>query len=112
MELLAVISALEKLKSTENDIHVFTDSRYVSDAINKNWIAGWVKRSWKNVKNPDLWKRFIVLFNEHQPTMHWVKGHAGHFENEVCDKLAVAAAQSSNLEIDVFFENIDNNLLL
>lgn len=51
MELLAVITALEKLKSTENDIHVFTDSKYVSDAINQNWIAGWVKRGWKNVKN-------------------------------------------------------------
>ena len=111
MELLAVITALEKLKSTENDIHVFTDSKYVSDAINQNWIAGWIKRSWKNVKNPDLWKRFIVLFNQHQPKMHWVKGHAGHFENELCDKLAVAAANSPNLEIDSYFENVDSNSL-
>ncbi len=111
MELLAVISALEKLKSPENDIHVYTDSKYVADAVNQNWITGWIKRGWKNVKNPDLWKKFIELYNTHNPTMHWVKGHAGHFENELCDKLAVAAASSPDLEIDTYFEGLDNNSL-
>jgi ribonuclease HI len=111
MELLAVITALEKLKSTENDIHVFTDSKYVSDAINQNWISGWIKRGWKNVKNPDLWQKFVVLYNQHNPKMHWIKGHAGHFENELCDKLAVAAAASNNLEIDTYFEGLEKNSL-
>ncbi len=65
----------------------------------------------ENVKNPDLWKKFIELYNLHKPTMHWVKGHAGHFENELCDKLAVAAASSPNLEIDTYFEGLDSNTL-
>ena len=105
MELLAVIVALEKLKSPENDIHIYTDSKYVSDAINQKWIYGWIKKGFKNVKNPDLWRRIVPLLNTHAPTFHWVKGHAGHPENEICDQLAVAAAKSPNLEIDSFFEN-------
>lgn len=108
MELLAVIVALEKLKSTGNDIHIFTDSKYVSEAINQKWIFGWVKKGFAKVKNPDLWKRFYPLFKIHQPTFHWIKGHNGHPENELCDQLAVKASQSENLEIDEFFENPDD----
>lgn len=111
MELLAVIVALEKLKSPDNDIHIFTDSKYVSDAVNQNWIAGWVKRGFKNVKNPDLWQRIIPLLKIHNPTFHWIKGHAGHPENEICDQLAVKASQSSKLETDSFFENQQNGNL-
>ncbi|WP_297982190.1 ribonuclease HI [uncultured Chryseobacterium sp.] len=105
MELLAVIVALEKLKSPDNDIHVFTDSKYVSDAINQKWLFGWVKKGFEKVKNPDLWKRFYPLYRKHNPTFHWIKGHAGHPENEICDQLAVKASQSSALETDEFFEN-------
>lgn len=108
MELLAVITALEKLKSTENDIHIFTDSKYVSDAINQKWIYGWIKKGFKNVKNPDLWKRMVPLIKVHQTTFHWVKGHAGHRENEICDELAVKAAQTEPLLIDEFFEKQQN----
>lgn len=108
MELLAVITALEKLKSTENDIHIFTDSKYVSDAINQKWIFGWIKKGFKNVKNPDLWKRMVPLIKAHQTTFHWVKGHAGHRENEICDELAVKAAQTEPLLIDAFFEQQQN----
>ena len=108
MELLAVITALEKLKSTENDIHIFTDSKYVSDAINQKWIFGWIKKGFKNVKNPDLWKRMVPLIKAHQTTFHWVKGHAGHRENEICDELAVKAAQTEPLLIDDFFEQQQN----
>jgi len=104
MELLAVIVALEKLKSTENNIHIYTDSKYVSDAINQKWIFGWIKKGFKNVKNPDLWRRIVPLLKAYNPTFHWVKGHAGHPENEICDQLAVKAAQSLTLEIDDFFE--------
>ena len=105
MELLAVIEALEKLKNPEENVHVFTDSKYVADAINQNWIFGWIKKGFKNVKNPDLWQRFIPLFRKHKIEFHWIKGHAGHPENEICDQLAVKASQSSNLKIDAFFEN-------
>ena len=108
MELLAVITALEKLKSTENDIHIYTDSKYVSDAINQKWIYGWIKKGFKNVKNPDLWKRMVPLIKAHQTTFHWVKGHAGHLENEICDELAVKAAQTEPLLIDEFFEHQQN----
>ncbi|WHF50963.1 ribonuclease HI [Chryseobacterium gotjawalense] len=108
MELLAVITALEKLKSTENDIHIYTDSKYVSDAINQKWIFGWIKKGFKNVKNPDLWKRMVPLIKAHQTTFHWVKGHAGHIENEICDQLAVKAAQTEPLQIDEFFEKQQN----
>lgn len=104
MELLAVITALEKLKSTDNDIHIFTDSKYVSDAINQKWIFGWIKKGFKNVKNPDLWKRMVPLIKAHKTTFHWVKGHAGHLENEICDQLAVKAAQTEPLLVDEFFE--------
>ena len=105
MELMAVIVALGKLKSPDNDVHVFTDSKYVADAINQKWIYGWIKRGWKNVKNPDLWKEFYTLYQLHKPKFHWIKGHAGHPENEICDQLAVAAAKSGKLEIDSYFEN-------
>ena len=108
MELLAVITALEKLKSTDNDIHIFTDSKYVSDAINQKWIFGWIKKGFKNVKNPDLWKRMVPLIKTHQTTFHWVKGHAGHLENEICDHLAVKAAQTEPLLVDEFFEKQQN----
>ena len=108
MELMAVITALEKLKSTDNDIHIFTDSKYVSDAINQKWIFGWIKKGFKNVKNPDLWKRMVPLIKTHQTTFHWVKGHAGHLENEICDQLAVKAAQTAPLLVDEFFEKQQN----
>lgn len=106
MELLAVIVALEKLKSTENDIHIFTDSKYVVDAIQKKWLQSWVKIGFKNKKNPDLWQRILPLLKTHETTFHWVKGHAGHLENEICDQLAVKAAQSEPLQIDEYFENL------
>ncbi len=108
MELLAVIVALEKLKTAENDIHIFTDSKYVSDAINQKWIYGWIRKGFKNVKNPDLWQRLIPLLKEYNPTFHWVKGHAGHTENEICDQLAVVAARAEPLEIDRYFEQQNN----
>ena len=104
MELLAVIVALEKLKSTDNDIHIFTDSKYVVDAIDKKWLQNWVRIGFKNKKNPDLWRRIIPLLKEHKTTFHWIKGHAGHPENEICDELAVKAAQSPILLTDEYFE--------
>lgn len=111
MELLAVIVALEKLKSTENDIHIYTDSKYVVDAIQKKWLQSWVKIGFKNKKNPDLWRRILPLLATHKTTFHWIKGHAGHLENEICDQLAVKAAQSSKLGIDEYFEQLKEEKL-
>lgn len=108
MELLAVIEALEKLKTNDNEVHIYTDSKYVADAINQKWIFGWVKKGFQKVKNPDLWRRFVPLFNAHRPTFHWIKGHAGHPENEICDQLAVKACQQPDLETDHGFENPNN----
>ena len=105
MELLAVIIALEQLKTAGHEIHIYTDSRYVSEAINQNWLFGWAKKGFAKVKNPDLWKRFYPLFIQHKPQLHWIRGHQGHEENELCDRLAVAACRQESLQTDVFFEN-------
>lgn len=105
MELLAVIVALEKLKSADNEVHIFTDSKYVSDAINKKWIYAWATRGFTKIKNPDLWRQFYPLLVKFKPTFHWIKGHAGHVENEICDQLAVTASQSQPLLIDEAYEN-------
>ncbi|WP_392436665.1 RNase H family protein [Cruoricaptor ignavus] len=84
--------------------YIYTDSRYVADAINKKWIFGWVKNDFAKVKNPDLWQRFYALMKTYQPTFHWVKGHAGHAENELCDKLATEAIKQEHLKTDEGFE--------
>lgn len=104
MELLAVIIGLEQLKTNELKVEIFTDSRYVSDAFNKSWIHGWVKKGFAKVKNPDLWKRLYVLYRKFNPTFHWIRGHAGHPENELVDRLAVAASKGEKLLIDQYFE--------
>lgn len=110
MELLAVITALEKLKSNKYETHIYTDSKYVVDAVNQNWILGWIKKGFKNVKNPDLWQRFLPLFKVYKPQFHWIKGHAGHPENERADSLAVNASQKKELQVDEFFEKGQKNL--
>ena len=96
MELLAVIVALEALKRP-CDITLYSDSQYVVNAFNQHWVDGWLKRGWKNsqkqpVKNDDLWKRLLAAKAPHRVEFVWVKGHAGHPENERCDELATVAA--------------------
>jgi len=111
MELLAVIEALEKIKMTDVHVTVYTDSRYVSDAVNKKWIQGWIRRKWKNVKNPDLWKRFIAAYNKNPATFVWIKGHNEHPQNERCDALAVNAALSpAGHLVDEGFEAVEKGL--
>jgi ribonuclease HI len=107
MELLAVITALECIKPNAHVIKIHTDSKYVCDAINLRWIDGWVKKGWKNVKNIDLWKRFLVAYKQHQVKFVWVKGHAGIVENERCDELATAAAAKGPWKTDIGY--IDAN---
>jgi len=109
MELLAVIVALEKLNSPQEDVHIYTDSKYVADAVRKDWISSWIKKDFKKVKNSDLWGKFADLMNLHKIYFHWVKGHAGHTENEICDKLAVNAYKFGCLSIDKGFEELKKN---
>ena len=103
MELLAVIEALRKLKRPGVRVVVYTDSRYVSDAVEKRWLFGWEKKNFKDKKNPDLWKEFLVEYRKHQVSFVWVKGHNNHPQNERCDALAVAASHSKDLLEDVGF---------
>jgi len=112
MELLAVIVALQNLKSDNLDVTVHSDSKYVIDAIEKKWVFAWEKKYFVNKKNSDLWIRFLKLYRKYKPKMVWVKGHNNHPQNERCDKLAVAASQKKELQIDVQFEGKNNPKLL
>ena len=105
MELLAVIIALEKLKIKNSEVKVFTDSKYVSDAVEKGWLFDWVKKDFKNKKNSDLWKRFLEIYNNHNVKFFWVNGHSNDFYNERCDFLANLAARNSNLIDDIGYNN-------
>ena len=110
MELLAVIAGLEALTTNNHPVAIYSDSKYVVDAINKGWLSKWVKTGFKKKKNVDLWQRFLPLQKKFKLSFHWIKGHAGHPENERCDELAVMAAEGSDLIIDEGFGK-DNNAL-
>lgn len=109
MELLGCIVGLEALRRPCT-VTVYSDSQYLVNAFNQNWVAGWLKRGWKNaskqpVKNVDLWKRLLAAKEPHTVKFVWVKGHAGHAENERCDALATAAADNPTCHrVDVGFE--------
>ena len=86
-------------------MELYSDSKYLVDAFNKHWLDGWIKKGWKRgknepVKNVDLWKRLLEAVKPHQIVFIWVKGHAGHPENERCDQLATSAADGTELMID------------
>lgn len=104
MELLAVIDGLRALKTTEVDVTVFTDSRYVADAVNLGWVFAWHKKGFAGKKNPDLWKTYLTLHQKFKPKLVWIKGHNNHPQNERCDKLAVEASKASALYVDEWFE--------
>jgi ribonuclease HI len=98
MELLAVIVALEAIKITKYDIEVYSDSKYVVDSINKGWVFNWEKKTnFGGKKNEDLWRRYLNIHNNFNININWVKGHAGHEENERCDVLATTAALGGGL---------------
>jgi ribonuclease HI len=111
MELLAVIVALETLKFEKSIVDVYTDSKYVADAVEKKWVFGWEKVQFKKKKNPDLWIRFLKIYRKHQVNFHWVKGHANIPENERCDRLAVEASHMPNLKVDKNYEETATTLL-
>lgn len=108
MELLAIIVGLEKLKEP-CIVDIYSDSKYIIDALTKGWAKKWQKNNWmrnkkEEAKNIDLWERLLNLCDQHKINANWVKGHAGHPENERCDKLAVAAAAVSPLLEDKGFK--------
>lgn len=100
MELMAAIVGLEALKIENSQVTIFTDSKYVSDAVEKGWIWNWVKIRFKGKKNEDLWIRFLKVFQKHQVKFVWVKGHASIPENERCDELAIQASMQPCLKKD------------
>jgi ribonuclease HI len=108
MEMLAVVVALESLKERCR-VTLYTDSRYIVDAITKGWAKSWQRNNWRKgnkeqAKNPDLWQKILDLWKNHEIDIQWVKGHADIPENERADRLAVGAAESSYLERDLGYE--------
>lgn len=104
MELLAIIEGLKKLKTAPLTIQIFSDSKYVVDAVEKKWLFDWEKKQFKGRKNEDLWREFLTLYRQHRIYFSWVRGHNGHPQNERCDRLAVEASQSPVLKTDYGFK--------
>ena len=110
MELYAVIMGLEAIKWEKADVEVWSDSSYVVKAVEEKWLDKWLATGFKKKKNQDLWLRFLPLYRKHNVHFHWLKGHAGHPENERCDRLAVAAYGQPGLPQDEGYVNEDNTL--
>lgn len=108
MELMAVIVGLEAIKKTGIPVSIFSDSEYVVNAVEKGWLWGWEKKNFAKKANADLWQRYIPLHKKYKPKFNWIRGHAGHPENERCDRLAVQAANSFDLLVDEPYENSKN----
>ena len=104
MELLAVIIGLESLKKHNETVVVYSDSKYVVDAVEKKWVFNWEKTNFNKKKNPDLWIRFLKIYREHSVVFKWVKGHSNNVENNRCDLLAVEASEGVCLETDDWYE--------
>lgn len=99
MELLAVIRGLQALHEPSS-VTVYSDSRYVVESVSKGWLPRWVRKDFKNIKNPDLWKQLYPLLFEHEVEFQWVKGHSGIMWNERADELAAIGAQMDKLILD------------
>ncbi|MCR5465737.1 MAG: ribonuclease HI [Lachnospiraceae bacterium] len=99
MELMAAIVGLEALKMP-CAVSVYSDSQYLVKAFTEEWIEKWIRKDFRGVKNPELWKRLLAAMEGHKVQFFWVKGHAGHPENERCDKLATSAADGETLLLD------------
>lgn len=112
MELLAVIIGLESILWENADVEIYSDSTYVVKAINEGWLANWERKGFKKVKNVDLWLRFLDVYRKHKVKFHWIKGHAGHPENERCDTLAVEAYGRPGLPADEGYSAEENSLPL
>ena len=110
MELLAVIRGLQALKRNDVHVKIFTDSKYVSDSVNKRWVFSWETKGFKKKKNPDLWREFLEVYRRLSVSFIWVKGHANIPENERCDQLAVEASHGNKLLVDSgYVDNIEES---
>lgn len=108
MELLGAISGLEAL-NRPCQVEIISDSKYLTDAFNQGWIYSWQKKNWHKsdnsvVLNVDLWERLLKAMEGHEVIYTWIKGHAGHEENERCDKMAVESAGKEDLKLDEIYE--------
>jgi len=112
MELLAVITGLEALKKPGSNVTVYTDSKYVADAVEKGWLFRWESKSFRKIKNPDLWIRFLNIYRKHNVKFLWIKGHSGHPENEICDRMAVEASCKKDLQEDEGYRPDQENDIL
>jgi ribonuclease HI len=111
MELLAVIVALESMKTPNLPIRIYSDSKYVVDAIEQGWLQNWERKSFKKTKNPDLWIRFLKIYRKFPDIKFiWVKGHANDALNNRADQLAVDASRATNLQTDVGYDNPEDTL--
>lgn len=109
MEIMAALRALQALNQP-CEVHLYTDSQYLRNAVEKNWLTSWQRNAWrkadkKPVLNTDLWRMFLKAMEPHELVTHWLKGHAGHAENERCDFLARSCARQEDLPRDEGFEN-------
>ena len=104
MELLAVIVAIEAIKKDLENITIYSDSKYVINAVEKGWLFNWEKTNFNKKKNPDLWIRFLKAYRKHKILFKWVKGHSNNTENERCDYLAVNASENLPLSVDSWYE--------
>jgi ribonuclease HI len=104
MELMAVIAGLEALKVDECRVTVYTDSKYVADAVEKGWIFNWLNKRFKGKKNADLWLRFLEVYKHHKVKFIWIRGHSNNQDNERCDQLAVQASLQNYLLEDTGYQ--------
>ncbi len=107
MELLAVIRSLELLTREGCEVIIYSDSKYVVQAVEQKWLQSWVKKNFKGKKNADLWLRFLKVYPKHKVKFEWVKGHAGNEMNEKADQLATSAIEKEPLEIDQVYEELN-----
>ncbi|MCX6329014.1 MAG: ribonuclease HI [Bacteroidia bacterium] len=112
MELLAVIAGLEALKKQGSNVVVYTDSKYVADAVKNRWVFQWESKAFKKKKNPDLWIRFLKIYRKHNVRFVWIKGHNSNPENELCDRMAVAASRKKDLAEDAEYNSVSENNML
>lgn len=106
MELLAVIEGLRAIKKEGLPIKIYSDSKYVVEAVEQGWLWNWERKNFKDKKNVDLWRIYIELHHRFRPSFQWIKGHNDHPQNERCDELAVAAANESDLFVDEVYEQL------
>lgn len=106
MELMAVVIGLTSIKKTGIPVMIYSDSKYVVEAVEQGWLWNWERKNFKDKKNEDLWRQYIPLHHQFKPKFVWVKGHSGHPQNERCDQLAVEAANGLDLSIDMVYEQV------